>query len=130
MDKVSDVVATRLVSAEPDSVVLTPVSYVTILHSKMGRHITCCNIGSKSCFIPRLIEADRLREIPEKYVPNNRAQNKFLRIWKTLTNSAAHDKEGLVRVWRNGRRMALKMLGPRAWGFKSPHPHQRSSLTS
>ena len=28
-----------------------------------------------------------------------------------------------ARVWRNGRRRALKMLRRKAWEFNSPHPH-------
>lgn len=32
-----------------------------------------------------------------------------------------------MRVWRNGRRRALKMLRRKAWGFESLHPHQLPS---
>ena len=30
----------------------------------------------------------------------------------------------IVRIWRNGKRAALRMLWLTPWGFKSPYPHQ------
>ena len=46
----------------------------------------------------------------------------------TVSAIVPYKNYGFMRVWRNGRHVALRTLCRKTWGFESLHPHEQINL--